>query len=174
MVELNRSDLPPDRKEGLFLRRLKAKQKTTVMILSRTLWGCFIHWDGKRSSPCIKLKALCDGCRAGKPKRWRAYLHVYDLHNRKEEFLELTEGAARQLLDQLPAGIELRGERVQFERLAGDQARVHVTALIRVDLPEWLPVEKSPLKTLCDLWGVKVTTTGDPEAPLLPNEPPLA
>lgn len=153
MVPLRRQDAPPKSGPDIFVRRLRAAEKLTVQLISPSLWGCWVHWAGDHSEPCLEDKKKCPGHARGLPVKWKGYLHVINLHNRREEFLEMTPYSANMMLDQVEADVPLRGYRLQCERGKGDKARVKVLVLPCLTEASGLPQPVDPYKTLCNLWS---------------------
>lgn len=153
MFDLRRQNLPPKSGPEIFVRRLRAAEKLTVQVLSRSLWGCYVHWAGDHSEPCLEDAKKCPGHARGLPVKWKGYLHVMNLHNRRAEFLEFTPFSANQIIDQVDTAQPLRGYRLQCERGKGDKARVKVVVLPCLNMEVVLPDEIDPYKTLCKLWS---------------------
>jgi len=153
--ELNRDDNPPVGRKVLTLVRLKAGQAMTCRIVSVNLWGLWTHWTGSASEPCFRDDKKCDGCKKGFPARWKAWLHVVNVENRRQVFLELTSTCASILLDQAPDRKNLRGLRVTFTRSKGaDNGRLRCELLDASVNGLTLPDPLDPLDTLKTLWRV--------------------
>lgn len=140
----------------MLVYRLKAGQSMDAVIVSRSLWGCYTHWNGRCSEPCYEGKGKCPGHKRGLPVRWKGYLHVYDVKRKRQCFLELTPTSADDLLRELGEGA-MRGQRVNIARQQGDKARLSVSVFsaerYTCDVSQ-LPEPKDPYKTLAKLWGV--------------------
>lgn len=154
MPNYHRQSLPPASGPDLLVRRLKAEEKLTFQIIAQAIAGFWVHWSKgeNHSEPCMGPKSICPGCDKDLPKRWKGFLHVGNMHNRRQEFLELTPAPAQMLLDQVGQGEVLRGLRIQCERGKGPKARVRVTVLPPLDGCPALPVELDPTPTLEKLW----------------------
>lgn len=156
MNKLSRPIRRPASGPQMWILRLKAKEEVQVCILSKAIWQCMVHWAGDHSEPCFEDHKTCHGHKRGWPLRWKGYLHVYDLRQRKECFLEITPGLADQLESAIGTGEVYRGQRVKLVRGRGDKARYSLEIMLpheqvsRVDLPP----EKDPYETLCKLWGI--------------------
>ena len=89
--------------------------------------------------------------------RWKGYAHVYDHANRDQCLIELTPGAARQLLVALGTHETLRGMRVMIARGKGAKARLSVSIQKMPTASELhkLPREHDPLITLSKLWNFR-------------------
>jgi hypothetical protein len=154
---LRRSNDPPPR-QGPELRviRLKGNEVKEVVILSRKLWGVFIHFDERlrRSEPCLENTETCPGCVAKRPSKWRGYFHVTEPGSRPF-ILELTPEAAREFQDSMGPVKSYRGARAVFRRTKADNGR------LLVELREYhgdvnaLPTEIDPETVLRWLWDWK-------------------
>lgn len=161
---------PPPPSDHNFLRRIKQKQSWTFGIYSPSFWGCWVHWMGSRTVPCYENKEKCAGHKMGSPVKWLGYLFGYNHEMRRDEFLELPNGAALELIGGLGIGTPLRGCRVKFRRGDGKTARVHCEVLV-----PWskisnapLPASKDPEKMLRAIWGLneaKLRLAGTDEVP---------
>lgn len=157
MSVLNRSNRPPERGPELFVRRLKANEQIQVVILSDKIDGFLSHWTGTVSVPCTQPVEECEGHLAGFPARWRGYLHVMNLLDGKDFFLELTKGAQDQMEIQLESESSWRGLRIFVKRMGGDASRLKVD----IQAP-WervtnkpLPPAKDPENSLARLYSHK-------------------
>lgn len=174
MPDFDEQHTPPRPGPEKFVRRVRAREKLTVTCISRTWWGIWIHWDGKRSHPHEKAQGKCQGCKRGWPKRWKAYLHVYNSSNHAQEFLELTPIAVEALQSETAPSNNMRGVRFTIERGAGDKARMRIALLSHHEsIPgnRPLPHEEDPKPTLLALWGLGQTSFGDEnEGPALAGQ----
>lgn len=164
MDGIRREDTPPIAPRTLTLVRLKAGEQLTARILSPSLWGLWTHWNGAQSLPCFRDEKKCDGCKKGWPSRWKGFLHVLRVENRRQIFVELTSHAASMFLDQVPDRHALRGLRVLFERSrGGDNGRLRLTLLSTDSANLDLPAALDPLATLDNLWriGKRVDSLGE-------------
>lgn len=156
---LNRQDHPPEAGPTFFVKRLKASEQATMTILSRSIWGTWVHWAGSHSEPCYSEKKQCPGCKRGLPKKWKGYLHAFEHEARRHIFFEITPYSANQILDQAGADNPLRGLRLVAVRGKGDKARVRCEVKAATQEPDALPAERDPLETLSKLWemnGAKI------------------
>jgi len=147
-----------------YVRRITAGEKIGFCCLSPHWWSVWIHWDGRRSSPHMKVRGDCEGCKRGTPKRWKAYLHVINLNNNADEFLELTPASAEQLERGIGQDGNMRGWRFSMERGKGDKARLTVNVLAHISrFPEAgkLKEAQDPKSTLMQLWGLTQGSLGD-------------
>lgn len=138
-----------------FIRRVKANQKIDFVCYSKAIWGCWTHWDGRRSHPHLKRKDLCMGCKHGWPKRWKGYLDCFNVDCKQREFVEVTPGVCEFFDAELPAGESLQGQRFELRRGAGDKARFVVTfrTPMQTIKPNWVcPQPLDPKQTLLELW----------------------
>lgn len=145
---------PPREGPEIFILRLKGNQTLSFAILSKSLWGIWVHWNGKKSEPHYKEDHLCIGCQAKRPKRWKGFLHCFCFEMGQEVFLELTPHSGHSLLAQLNKGGPLRGNRIQVRRTKGDNGRLLISVLTAIDNPAMLPNEKDPQESIMALWGL--------------------
>jgi hypothetical protein len=162
MSKLTRSAAPLESGPELFVRRLKAGESILVVVLSDKCEGFNSHWTGLYSTLCTEPTTECLGHQRGDPLRWRAYLHVVNLHDQKEIFLELTKGAWEQICAQIACDQSWRGLRFNLKRLAGDAARLKVEMLA-----PWasyskseLPPAKDPEQSLVNLYRKNTQKAG--------------
>lgn len=146
---------PPKAGPEIFIQRLKGGQKFTFTILSITLFGVWVHWDGKRSFPHYHPAEQCQGCMDRRQKRWKGFLHCFNYEIGQEVFLELTPFSATSLRNQLAGSDNLRGNRIQVSRTKGDNGRLVVQVLTAIQNPEALPPEKDPKASILKLWGME-------------------
>lgn len=155
MDELNRDDRPPKPGPALPIRRVKADSVAVYTCFSRAIWGCWTHWNGSCTEPCMKNKSRCNGCRRGMPKRWKCYLHVWDHWHEDECFNELTPLATRMLESLVGIGHTLRGIVYKAKRSKGaNNGRLTVTVEDSPVNQSKLFEPKDPMITLRKLWGL--------------------
>jgi hypothetical protein len=170
-LEFEESSIPFSRGPDLYVRRLKAGEKMTFVILSDAFWGLRVHWDsrGRRTQPHYRNKGSCPGCKLGWPQKWKGYLHV--LNGAGEEILEVTPVMHDAILDQIGPGVSLRGHRFLGSRGQGDKARVTFTAQAHWSLlkaSRELPEAKDPKPILLELWGLGDVRLGDDSQDAIP------
>jgi hypothetical protein len=158
MADFSRQDLPPKSGPKWWIERIAAGSGGMFTVFSRSIYGVWTHWGLYGSSPCLSERSKCDGCKARWPRRWKGYLHVYDFHNKRQCFLEITPAVAESISEQMGGrleGVSLRGYRLQLRRGNGAKARLKVEVLAGLkDGPE-LPEEQSPEETLVKLWKME-------------------
>jgi len=140
MDRLSRSVAPNDVGPEVWIKRLRANEAVSVVVLSDKCEGFNSHWTGNYSTLCIEPHEDCPGHQNGDPIRWRAYLHCMDLQSGKEFFLELTRGAWEQVSVQIDCKNSWRGMRLNVKRMAGDAARLKV----EINAP-WERITEKPL-----------------------------
>ena len=182
METLNRQNVPPKPGPREEIFRVKPTTGFRGQIISHNLWGVWTHWDGYRTRECTARVVLpdepqptdeeggndvhpsmqappmqgtkCRGHLAKWPLRWKGYLHVYDASTKKFGFLEITPGAAEQLLRQVPSDGNLRGLLLRIDR-HGTSIRSKCT--VELTRPaggsDNLPDPADPEETLRALWG---------------------
>lgn len=154
MSELNRRDIPPEAGPDVPVFKISPAIPLQVICLSRSLWGVYVHWDGRRTRECLRDSSECQGCKSGQPQRWKGYLCVLHYTTGKLGFVELTPALANHLLRKIPEGT-LRGWFFRFER-SGKSANGR--ALLTETRPpsplhENIPEERDPEGILRKLWG---------------------
>ena len=137
--------------------RVKTNVTHHFRVLSRSVFGIWIHWNGLRSEACFTEKKVCPGCTKGLPRRWKGYLHALATHlNGKDCFLELTPLAVTSILSQVPQGEILRGLRLEVRRTAGgEKGRLQVVVLGDINPGNGLIAERDPISVLSRLWGLE-------------------
>lgn len=136
------------------------------VLLGDRFFGAWLHWEslGPKlkgvSVPCTRDEH-CVRCKAGLPSRWMGYIAALRSRDRKEAVLNLTEGAARQLLPFLTKYGTLRGLHCVFarRRVLNADRTVKVNAPVDVKLiariaEERLPAEFPIHDSLSRLWGI--------------------
>ena len=154
MEPLNRQDEPPEPGPETLIIRVSPKLGVDGIILSKSLFGVFTHWDGRRTRECTKNSETCAGCLAHLEQRWKGYLSILSSVHRKHVFLELTPTAARKLLDQVDKDKPLRGFRIRVGR-TGESMKGRITVdVMPCSVPiEALPQGQDPEAILRKLWG---------------------
>lgn len=162
MKQLRTLHNPPVAGPQLELLRIKDTNIHPFVILSKGIFGLFTHWDAKAlkgrgaSAPCYRNPDDCDGCRRRLPERWKGYVHVFDMHSRKDGFLELTPTAAAALKAQLTGVDNWRCCRINVSRQGnGEKTRLKVNVFDSVKESPELPQERCPTETLSRLWKLE-------------------
>ncbi len=147
--------LPPPNQVTIHLVRIRKGEQRDFVILSKSLWGVWVHWSGARSEPCHAEKSECPGCKRGHPRRWKGYLHAVTMPVMTEVFVELTPLAAESLNVQMPPETALRGYRLTLKRSQG-ASNGRLTVIVNNPHPALpkLPEPKDPYTTLAKLWGL--------------------
>src|SRR5476651_711186 len=94
-----RRDVPPGVVRSIPVITVGAKDDRKVVVLSSSLFGVFTHWTGARTAVCDSPTEKCECRHEGKPRRWKAFLHCYELHTKTSFFVELSDLAASKLLN---------------------------------------------------------------------------
>lgn len=152
-MTLDVQPLPPRVGPEIYILRLKANQLYTFTIFSPSMWGIFVHWNGKKSEPHFTQEDRCPGCISRRPKRWKGFLHCFCHELGQEVFLELTPASAHSLIGQLGSAGTMRGNRIQAKRGKGDNGRLIITVLTAVTSPDALGPAKDPQESIMALWG---------------------
>lgn len=86
----------------------------TCVIIGDAVQGQWTHYDGL-TQPCTQTPE-CRRCKAGEPSRWQGYVAAWFPKTNKEFVLQLSEGGARHLLDNVATHGPLRGLHVEVKR----------------------------------------------------------
>lgn len=101
-----------------------------AMSHSSAVVGTMMHWGEKNSFPCIKSVAECPWCKSGLRKVWYGWLFGLDRIKGGFALIQLTETAVRSSPFLSDSSIDLRGAKVELDRLAdakGSTVRAKVT-----------------------------------------------
>jgi hypothetical protein len=153
-LDLDVCPIPPKPGPLLYFQRMKGQECHTFTIYSKHLFGINVHYVGRRSSPHYRNEKKCPGCRAKNAKRWKGFLHCFNINLGQEVFLELTPHSAKSLLSQLGTKGELRGNRIQVKRTDSDNGRLLISVLTAAPNLDKLPEGKDPLPSLLKFWGI--------------------
>jgi hypothetical protein len=153
-LELDVCPTPPRPGPLLFFQRMKGSECHTFTIYSKCIFGINVHFVHGRSSPHYRNEKKCPGCRAKNAKRWKGFLHAFNVNLGQEVFLELTPHSAKSLLSQLGNRVGMRGNRIQVKRTAGDNGRLLISILTAAPNVDQLPEPKDPLESLKKFWGI--------------------
>lgn len=150
---LDRDDRPPRPGPNVEIKRLKANHQIHVLVLGM-IQGYWVHWNGLRSEPCFQDHQTCPGHLRQLPRRWKGYLHCFDLVERVELFLELTPLAVKQVKAVCGQESGWRGVRMSVKRHNGDRTRLTVEVSKLSDNVDRLPAAKDVWPVLAQLWGM--------------------
>ncbi len=148
---------PPKGPAPLRLVRVKAHRMNPYYftILSTAFWGVYTHWTGDCTSPCLKSKERCPGCKLQRGRKWLGYLHCLDEAG-EECLLELTKRAANMLLAGVVSGRLLRGLRIAVQRTEGGKhGRLNANCVGVSARQDSLPAPKDPCYTMLFIWGLR-------------------
>lgn len=154
-IPICRQDEPPPSGPAIWIKRLKANERWCCRVCSDRIYGLWIHWHGKSSSPCIQPKECCAGCRAKWIRKWKGYVHVYDIHSGRVWFYELTPFTARQVKQQVSPDQLLHGLILDVTRGNGDKARCHLKVTEGMSPMPPCKRDVSPIGTLEELWKMQ-------------------
>lgn len=155
---LRRQDEPPRPGPTHEVIRCEAGVGVRCQILSKTIWGCWTHWDGQRSRECTGEGTDCYGHTSGWPQRWKGYLCVWCGIRRSIIFLELTPASGTEILRQAGHGNSLRGLLLRLDRHGRSiRAKISVELTPCVGDGSDLPEALEPEPVLRRLWGWKTT-----------------
>lgn len=146
----------PDKVPRPDVHRVKTTEVQVFCIVSKNIFGQYIHWYGGRSHECTQDKARCRGCMKEWPTKWLGYLDCHSYDQRARVFLELTLTAANLLADLAPADANLRGLVINVSKTKGGaKGRYRIEVKDGRKKSSELPEERDPLPTLQFLWRCK-------------------
>lgn len=156
MKKIRQLDTIPELDRMSWCRRVKAGESWTFTFYSIAPYVVYVHWYGGRTISCTEPTKECQGHKVQAPQKILAYLHGYNHEMRRDEYLELPQGAGHNFMKELGAD-QLRGCRARFTRGKGECAHVKHELLIRhekVSPSVKLPKGETPEKHLRKLWGL--------------------
>jgi hypothetical protein len=150
--------VPPSARPSGHIRRLKGGQAVQGTVCSPKFHGFFLHFDKlcRRSEACYEDPERCPGCKKKLPQKTLWYVYLWTGPNQME-WVELTDGAARQWEYAMAGRQSWIGARVCIERTRADKGRLNVTIMEYSEKPELVPADKSPIELLHFLWGARRT-----------------
>jgi hypothetical protein len=152
--KLRRQNDPPKAGPEVEVIRVVPGAGVRGQIISDGIWGCWTHWDGRRSRECTAEGPLCDGHRAGWPQRWKGYIYIYCAVRKACVFLELTPAAGEELIRQNGSSSGLRGRLLRMDRHGASlRAKIIVELTAGLNGLHNLPEEANPEGILRKLWG---------------------
>jgi len=156
MIEskLRRQDDPPKAGPETEVIRVTPGAGVRGQIISDGIWGCWTHWDGRRSRECTGDLSECEGHRSSWPQRWKGYIYIYCAVRKDCVFLELTPSAGEELIRQNGSSVGLRGKLLRMDRHGKSmRAKIIVELTQGLNGISNLPLERSPESILRTLWG---------------------
>jgi hypothetical protein len=131
--------------------------------------GVKTHWIEKRTTGCIGRPNGCEGCRDGKPTRWKGYMGVYRICDGRLWLAELTPRAFEDIAAIVAADVvRLLGWHLTLRR-TGTHRQGMVRAALRPPTPEEraikLPRPFDLKRSLLLVWERLRRGDGGPEQP---------
>jgi hypothetical protein len=142
--------------------RVTTAERQDFLILSRSIYGQWIHYYGNRSHECSADRGECQGCHKSWPRRWKGYLDCIREQTGERVFLEFTAACAEQIWACLEGALELRGSRFRiWKTKGGAKGRycVEYREYQRKDDGQ-IPIPEDPLPLLRFLWQCKNSVGG--------------
>lgn len=167
MEPLDRQDQPPRSGPAIEIRRLRAGGAATLLCLTN-LQGFWTHWNGLRSEPCFRDHSKCPGHLRQLPRRWKGYVHSFDVFDRVDFFQELTPLAVEQIQRVVGKATPLKAMRLSLKRGNGDRTRLKVEVVRMEERLDGLPAGKDVWPVLAKLWGL-IGTQENPFSTDLPS-----
>jgi len=159
------ADVPPPVRSRCYAKIISPVSRAgfSVVLIARQLTGVFTHYQDGRTRPCAGRECWCFA--EGKVPRWKGYIPCLEFPGAKLALLELTEGAANQLLSHFDEKEGYRGLHLHvFRRTNKSRSPVDVKVQPKTYVRE-LPKSFDPVPVLLNLWGVPVRfTDGQPVA----------
>lgn len=148
------------------ISRITSADPRSFTIIARVPWGVYFHWYGGRSRECAcqqnetetaPPEQICERCKLGWPRKWRAYLHCAE-HGAGRSvpvILEITDHACQQLVAQTMNRVHLRGVMMKVRKSKGGKhGRFVLEVMERTDpIPDAVP-EIEPIPILKKLWDL--------------------
>lgn len=120
--------------------------------------GCWVHWVGKRSEPC--LTKACPGPRHKRPVNWYAYTPIAlftasHIGSKEGKWNPAVISLGRENADNLlPHMSVFPGPGLTIARV-GKSNEVNLTIFDEIKIPDELPPCPDVILTLTRLWGIR-------------------
>jgi len=150
------ADVPPPPRSKVFAKIVSPVSRIgfSCVLIARQITGVFTHFQDGRTRPCSSRDCWC--ARERSLPRWKGYVPCIEFPGAKVALLELTEGAATQVMAHFTESDGLRGLHLHvFRRTNKPRAPVDVTVQPKTYSRE-LPKPFDPVPVLLNLWGVPV------------------
>ena len=131
----------------------RAGKLTELIAVHPAITWFTVHFLQKRTRPCLRSAALCDGCSQGLCQRWEGYLGAVELASHRVWVLKVTAGAWMNSESLQKADGNLRGMQLQCSRLgSSDNSALRIVAM-PAQRTVTLPKPWDLMETLARLWG---------------------
>ena len=164
MTRLNIVEEFPKTAVPVWVKRLEENERIEVLFLGQKWLKIMIHWNGMwkpkgRTEACTKPTSECPWHAQNMPLRGKAYMHVYNLTVKDEQFLELPPGGLEDLERYFRKPDSYRGIQAFVKRGRGKKARVSCETGYFVPSSQQgpMPVELSPWISLAPLYRMRVS-----------------
>jgi len=138
------------------VHRVTTTNRQHFRLISKTIFGQYIHWYGNRSHECSRDTKACRGCELHWPSKWLGYLDAWFVEQNCRVFLELTLTASDLLVEVAPHDEHLRGLIVAiYKSKGGAKGRYHIEVKEGRTPSSKVPEERDPLPTLKFLWNCR-------------------
>lgn len=149
------SPVPPPKKNVFWVETVNAGPVIKFRVYSPNIWGIWTHYKG-RTVPCFKNHDFCQGGHDETNLRWYGYLFGWHETENRPAFLQVTTGAARQLLTQVAPGVSLQGVYMEVWRKGSKRGPMYTK------INQWMPYrgdkkpeDADPHDSLFRMWKVK-------------------
>lgn len=157
--ELNTADKPSNKKDTLWVEKVKPGEKGTFLIYSPVFQGVYTHYRGQGVGTvlCFKDHSLCVGGHEEGTMRWHGFLHCFHFEKNRQVFLHVTPEGRDNLLAQVADGVCLRGLRIQVRRPKdAPKGPYYVTILDEAGVhPNKLPRHRDARASIFNMFKVK-------------------
>jgi len=134
----------------------KVGRDVMVVILGACLHGVFTHFYENQSRPCISPADACEGCIAGRNRRWKGFLAVWDRAKGRLALAEITQEAYLRCPAFESYKGALRGKTLRLVRAGtANNARVTATIAMYAGPPGSLPPAFNVQSALERIWFTK-------------------
>lgn len=143
-----------DQKERTHLYRVPEKGLKSAVIISKKVIGCYTHYWGGRTQPCLKHD--CPACEKEVSRRWYGWLTIWNPSSGEIVIMEITKRACKEVTKFFELHKTMRGATVSGARKGG-KANGELKLTIkpakndRVDLP----TDINRMETLELIWETK-------------------
>ncbi len=125
----------------------RVERPVSCTSLSATVLGVKMHWAEKNSFPCIRDYDSCPWCKQNLRKLWYGWILATDHVKRGTVLVQLTETAVRANAQLCNPSVDLRGAKIELERIADKDGSCVVA---RVTVNTWSDHSR---KAIPDVWA---------------------
>lgn len=119
----------------------KVAEPVSVTCLSANVVGTKMHFGVRNSIPCIRDYTECAGCKQHLKKLWYGWVLGTDRIKRGTVLVQMTEAAVRNCAALADSRVDLRGAKIDLERIADANGSIVVASVI---VNTWADHSKKP------------------------------